>query len=92
MNNNNSIVCEPNEDSVKESVDIILNKLKNNEIIREKIRIDCINKMNNLRLNFINKTDEIFKKHNINIDSNRYFNEKYFHKMCKYYDNNHLFN
>jgi hypothetical protein len=80
----NSIICEPNEISVKNAVSIMLNKIENNEIDRKNIRNECVNKINALRSNFIEKTNEIFKRHNININSYEYFNKHFFHKMCNY--------
>ncbi len=83
----NSIICEPNEDSVKKSVDTMLEKLSNGEISREKIRNTQINKMNLLRENFINETKKIFNAHNVNVDAKNYFDSHFFHKMCDYSTN-----
>jgi glycosyltransferase involved in cell wall biosynthesis len=80
----NSIFCEPNENDIKDSVNKILNKIKNNEICRKKIRDDCIDKINALRYNFIKKTNELFIKHNVDIDAFKHFEENFFHKMCNY--------
>ena len=49
----NSIICEPNENLVKKSVEIMLEKLDNGEIDREKIRNMQIEKMNLMRENII---------------------------------------
>lgn len=84
FDNYNSIICEPIEESVKECVDILINRLNNNEIDRELIRNNQIEKMNNIRKNFIDKTEELFKLYNINIDAYKYFNDNYFHKFLKY--------
>ena len=80
----NSIICKPNEDSVKKSVDIMLKKLDNGEINREKIRNIQIEKMNLMRENFINETKKIFNKHDVNVDAKKYFDSNFFHKMCDY--------
>jgi glycosyltransferase involved in cell wall biosynthesis len=84
LNDYNSIVCEPNEDSVSNSVEIMFKKIENNEIDREKIRNDQINKMDEMRQNFNNKIQEIFNIHNIYIDAKEYFKKKYYHKMVNY--------
>jgi len=76
----NSIICDATEDSVKNSVDQILSRKINPQRIRDK----HILLMNHLRSNFINEIDRIFKIHNINIDSRKYFNEKYYTKMNRY--------
>ena len=65
----NSIVCEPNEDSVNECVKIMLKRIENNEINREIIRNNTIQKMINTRKNLINKLQEIFNKYSINLDT-----------------------
>lgn len=80
----NSIICEPNEDSIKKSVDIMLEKLSNGKIDRNKIRNKQIEKMNLMRENFINKTKEIFNKYSIDINAKQYFKDNYFNKMCIY--------
>ena len=80
----NSIICEPDEDSVKKSVDTMLEKLSNGEFDREKIRNTQIEKMNLMRENFINETKEIFNKHDVNVDAKKYFDSNFFHKMCDY--------
>ena len=84
FDNYNSIICEPDEDSVKKSVEIMLEKLSNGEISREKIRNDQIEKMNLMRENFINETKEIFNTHGLNVDAKQFFKDNYFHKMCDY--------
>lgn len=83
FDNYNSIICEPNEESVKKSVDTILKKLSDGEISRKKIRDTQIEKMNLLRENFINETNKIFNEHSVNVDAD-YFDSRYFHKMCDY--------
>lgn len=80
----NSIICEPNDDSVKKSVDTMLEKLSNGEIDREKIRNTQIKKMNLMRENFINETQKIFNTHGVNVDAKQFFKDNYFHKMCDY--------
>ena len=84
LNDYNSILCEPDEYSVSNSVEIILKKIENNELDREKIRNYQINKMDEMRKNFNNKIQEIFNIHNIDIDAKEYFKKKYYHKMLNY--------
>ena len=84
FDNYNSIICEPNEESVQKSVDIMLQKLNSGEINREKIRNKKIEKIKLMRENFINETKKIYSKHNINIDSRKYFNANFYHKMTEW--------
>ena len=80
----NSIVCEPNEDSVNECVKIMLKRIENNEINREIIRNNTIQKMINTRKNLINKLQEIFNKYSINLDAEVYFQKIFFNKLTTY--------
>ena len=80
----NSIICEPNENLVKKSVEIMLEKLDNGEIDREKIRNMQIEKMNLMRENIINETKKIFNTHGVDVDAKQFFKDNYFHKMCDY--------
>lgn len=77
----NSIICEPTMQSVKESVDLVIQKLKNGEMNRNQIRQTQINKMNEMRTNFITKTQEIFDDKKVDVNASKYFSENYFHKM-----------
>lgn len=80
----NSIVCEPNEDSITESVKIMLKRIENNEINREIIRNNTIKKMNDLRKNLIDKLQEIFNEHYIKLNAELYFQKIFFHKLTTY--------
>ena len=80
----NSIVCEPDEDIINNSVNTLLKKINNNEINRYKIRDNHIKKMIDIRKNYINKVQEIFNEYNINEDSNKYFNQHFYNKLTNY--------
>jgi glycosyltransferase involved in cell wall biosynthesis len=80
----NSIICNPSEDDIYDSVNDLLQKINNKNIDHVLIRNRCIDKMEHLRLNFINETQKIFNNHNINIDASIYFNNNFIDKMCKY--------
>jgi len=75
-NNFNSIICEDNENSLKDAINTCLIKLDNNEFNRKKIREDAIKKIIYFRNVFISITDEIFEMYNINIVAKNYFNDK----------------
>ena len=47
----------------------MLKRIENNEINREIIRNNTIQKMINTRKNLINKLQEIFNKYSINLDT-----------------------
>ena len=80
----NSLVCEPQEDKILDCVNIMLKRLENNEIDRNKIRNDMIQKMLLHRRNIINQIQLIIDIHNINIDANNLFDKIYFNKLCTY--------
>lgn len=80
----NSLICKPNEDSVYETYLEMMEKLNTNEIDREHIRNTQVEKMKVMRKSFVAKTRELFEYHDIKINSKKYFNENYFHKMIKY--------
>ena len=80
----NSIICDPSAQSVKESVELIIEKLNNGEMNRAEIRQTQIQKMNEMRKNFITKTQEIFNDKKIDENSSKYFDDNYFHKMTDY--------
>lgn len=80
----NSIICDPNAQSVKDSVDLIIEKLNNGEMNRAEIRQTQIQKMNEMRKNFITKTQEIFNDKKVDVNASKYFDDNYFHKMTDY--------
>ena len=78
--NYNSIVVEPSEDKINEAVNSFLKNPRD----PLKIRNNHINLAQSQRKKFINLLDLLFKKFNVkDINSEEYFNEKYYHKLRK---------
>ena len=80
----NSITCEPNADSVNDSVNILLERLENNKIDRLLIRNNSIKKIDYIRNNLINKMQELFDDNHIKLNAQTHFKNIYFHKMITY--------
>jgi glycosyltransferase involved in cell wall biosynthesis len=79
-NEDNSIVCAADEDSVKDAVDKI--KLKTHD--PQKIRENYITQSKQYRNRFINEFQYILDKFGVtDIYADRYFYENYFHKIRK---------
>jgi hypothetical protein len=80
-NKNNSIIVEPDQDRIKEMVELCIKNINENIFNREKIRNEHIILSNQMRNIFIEYTQNIFNKHNISIDAKVYWDKMYFHKM-----------
>jgi hypothetical protein len=80
-NKNNSIIVEPEQDKIKEMVELCIKNINENIFNREKIRDEHIILSNQMRNNFIEYTQNIFNKHNISIDAKEHWDKMYFHKM-----------
>jgi hypothetical protein len=85
-NDNNSIICEPNEQSVIDNLKIMINKYNNGEYDREKIRNTHIEQMEIHRNNLTNIVIKFLQMITLDIPS---FNElkdslKYYHSNCWY--------
>ena len=80
-NKNNSIIVEANEEQVKEAIELCIKNINENIFNREQIRNVHIILSNQMRNNFIEYTQTIFNKHDINIDAKEHWNKMYFHKM-----------
>lgn len=76
----NSIICEDNEESVKEAVLSIISK----KIDPYKIRNKHIEVSKYFRAIFIDKIQNLFNINNIDINSEEYFHRKFFNKMYKF--------
>jgi hypothetical protein len=83
----NSIIIEEDTDieitknKVVEAIEQCKYNIENNIFNREKIRNDHIIMSDKMRQNFINYTQEIFNKHNIQINAEEHWNGTYFHKL-----------
>jgi glycosyltransferase involved in cell wall biosynthesis len=74
---NNSIICEDNPESVKKSMMLAIQKIQNGEFDREKIRQNTLSKVRKYRQVFIDITNEIFKDAGVTeIDAFQYFKGK----------------
>jgi len=79
-NEDNSIICNDNENDVALAVEQIKSKMFD----AKKIRSRQITLTNYFRDIFINKLQEIFRQNTItDIDAKKYFSENYIHKMQK---------
>ena len=78
----NSILCEPDEDSVAEAVQFFIDNPRD----PEEIRARHIAKANYYRAKFILKFAELLDKHKVvDVDPFVYFKEHYIHKLRKSY-------
>lgn len=68
-NEDNSILCHPDENSVKEAVELIVKKSRDGKIDREKIRKNYIEKALSLRKTFYKLLDDILLKNDIKGES-----------------------
>jgi glycosyltransferase involved in cell wall biosynthesis len=84
LNDTNSIICEPNEDSLCECVNLAIDKLNNGLFNREEIRLNTISKMEELRMNFIHKLQQLFDSHQVRINAETFFQQNYFHRLVTY--------
>lgn len=78
----NSIICEPDEESVAKAVQFFIDNPRDPDEIRSR----HIAKANYYRAKFVLKFSELLDKHNVvNIDPFDYFREHYIHKLRKSY-------
>jgi glycosyltransferase involved in cell wall biosynthesis len=86
-NEKNSIICEDNEESVLECVNMAINKLKSGEFNRNEIRSNHIIQSYQHRMNMINYTYDLFIKHNIDEDPKLLFAKNFsqYNRMKKIY-------
>lgn len=78
----NSILCEPDEDSVAEAVQFFIDNPRD----PEEIRARHITKANYYRAKFILKFSELLDRHNVvGIEPVSYFKDNYIHKLRKSY-------
>jgi glycosyltransferase involved in cell wall biosynthesis len=81
----NSIVCEPEQEAIREAVEYFVNNPRDPQIIRERHAA----KANYYRAKFILKLAELFVTHNVvGVDAVKYFSENYMHKLRKSYKPN----
>jgi len=81
----NSVVCDDDQDKIKDAVQFFVDTPRDPEIIRGR----HINKSNNFRSQFVSVLADFFEKHDvIGIEPMSYFSENYFHKMRTSYKPN----
>lgn len=78
---NNSIIVDPDSNSVKDAVDLCIKNIQENIFNREGIRNEHIILSNKMRNNFIEYIQNIFDDHSITINPNEYWEKNYFHKF-----------
>jgi glycosyltransferase involved in cell wall biosynthesis len=77
----NSIICEPDEDAVREGVEFFIKNPRD----PYKIRNQHISLAESYRNKFIEKVQSFMDKHDEGVDSSQYFAKSYFHKLRKSY-------
>lgn len=76
-NEYNSIVCEPDEDAIKDAVDVFVRERRD----PRKIRQDHIEMSMMFRGRFIDLLDHLFAEYGVDLDGQSYFNEQFIHMM-----------
>lgn len=89
-NENNSIICDANEESVMESTSLAIEMLKQGRFNREDIRNSHMSESIRLRENFIVMLQKLFDVNNSSVDARQivysYYNSGGFFKSLKYPD------
>lgn len=76
-NEYNSIVCEPDEDAIKNAVDVFVRERRD----PRKIRQDHIEMSMMFRGRFVELLDHLFAEYGVDLDGQSYFNENFIHMM-----------
>lgn len=84
FNEHNSIEVPPDPKLISDAVELVIDRLHNKKIIRKQIRREFISASKQMRNNFIDKTQNIFDQHNVDVDACDYFTKKYKHKLTMY--------
>lgn len=71
----NSIICEPSEESVKNAVEKLSSRVISGELKPELIRAQALTKVAEFRRNFSDLLHEIFLKHEVNADAQLYLDD-----------------
>lgn len=81
LNDYNSIICEPDSKIIKQSVDTLIKKIDQGDILREKIRTDFINLSKKLRKNLFDKIQYLFNTYGVEKNAEEYFYSVWKHKV-----------
>lgn len=83
-NNENSVLCEPTEESVISNLNLMIDKYNKGEYNREKIRCDHINQMDFHRNNLTNEVLKLMKMITLDIPDFEVLKDslKYYHSNC----------
>ena len=84
LNNDNSVIAEPNLDSVFSAYKDILNKIESGDFNGENIRDQNIAKMKLMRNNMNKEIDKILIENGINYEFKDIFSRAYWHKFVDY--------
>lgn len=76
-NDYNSIVCDPDEDAIRDAVDVFVREKRD----PHKIRQDHVDMSMMFRGRFVDVLDSLFKEYNVPLDGQTYFDEHFIHMM-----------
>jgi hypothetical protein len=84
-NEDNSIVCDPNEESVKEAVESAKRKVLTGQFNSLKIHGRHVKQGLTFRQTFVDLTQKVFKRFSVDLNAKEYFLDTFRHKMYQNY-------